>query len=408
MRIVSGIGIAWRSMSRNRLRTFFMMAGVMIGICSLTILDSVGENTKRETMKRFKNMIGTFDTVIIRPGAAKTRGMVSLTNVPPTLKFEDAEAIAAELPEIKQVALLQNAFDIDVKYKDRNVSPAIFGVSANWLDLRGDEVAQGNFISQEDMQSLARVAILGSDVLPVLFPEGDAIGKTIRIGEVTFQVKGVLGSRGAGPAGASLDNLILIPVTTASKRLFNRDFLTMLIAQVREPEKSDAAVAKITALLRQRHHIAASALDDFTLTSPQAVMAQVTQMGSTLSTILKGIATIAMFIGGAVIMSLMLISVSERRKEIGLRRSVGASRRDILLQFLLEASLVSSIGGMIGIVVGLGGTNLVARIQHLPPIVALQALEWTAGLSVGLGLVFGIYPAWRATQVDPVRALQTL
>jgi len=407
MRIVSGIGIAWRSMSRNRLRTFFMMAGVMIGICSLTILDSVGENTKRETMKRFKNMIGTFDTVIIRPGAAKTRGMVSLTNVPPTLKFEDAEAIAAELPEIKQVALLQNAFDIDVKYKDRNVSPAIFGVSANWLDLRGDEVAQGNFISQEDMQSLARVAILGSDVLPVLFPEGDAIGKTIRIGEVTFQVKGVLGSRGAGPAGASLDNLILIPVTTASKRLFNRDFLTMLIAQVREPEKSDAAVAKITALLRQRHHIAASALDDFTLTSPQAVMAQVTQMGSTLSTILKGIATIAMFIGGAVIMSLMLISVSERRKEIGLRRSVGASRRDILLQFLLEASLVSSIGGMIGIVVGLGGTNLVARIQHLPPIVALQALEWTAGLSVALGLVFGIYPAWRATQVDPVRALQT-
>jgi putative ABC transport system permease protein len=407
MRIVSGISIAWRSMSRNRLRTFFMMAGVMIGICSLTILDSVGENTKRETMKRFKNMIGTFDTVIIRPGAGKTRGMVSLTNVPPTLKFEDAAAIAAELPEIKQVALLQNAFDIDVKYKDKNVSPAIFGVSANWLDLRGDEVAQGTFISQEDTQALARAAILGSDVLPVLFPEGDAIGKTIRIGDVAFQVKGVLASRGAGPGGASLDNLILIPVTTASKRLFNRDFLTMLIAQVREPEKSDAAVAKITALLRQRHHIAASALDDFTLTSPQAVMAQVTQMGSTLSAILKGIATIAMFIGGAVIMSLMLISVSERRKEIGLRRSVGASRRDILLQFLLEASLVSSIGGMIGIILGLGGTNLVARIQHLPPIVALQALEWTAGLSVGLGLMFGIYPAWRATQVDPVKALRT-
>jgi putative ABC transport system permease protein len=407
MRVISGIGIAWRSMSRNRLRTLFMMAGVMIGICSLTILDSVGENTKRETMKRFKNMIGTFDTVIIRPGAGKTRGMVSLTNVPPTLKFEDAAAIAAELPEIKQVALLQNAFDIDVKYKDKNVSPAIFGVSANWLDLRGDEVARGDFISEEDMQSLARVAILGSDVLPILFPEEDAIGKTIRIGDVPFQVKGVLASRGAGPGGGSLDNLILIPVTTASKRLFNRDFLTMVIAQVREPEKSDAAVAKITALLRQRHHIAVSALDDFTLTSPQAVMAQVTQMGSTLSTILKGIATIAMFIGGAVIMSLMLISVSERRKEIGLRRSVGASRQDILVQFILEASLVSSMGGLIGIVLGLGGTNLVARMQHLPPMVALQALEWTAGLSVGLGLVFGIYPAWRAAQVDPVKALRT-
>ena len=407
MRSTAGVAIAWRSMMRNRLRTFFMMAGVMIGICSLTILDSVGENTKRETMKRFKNMIGTFDTVIIRPGAGKTRGMVSLTNVPPTLRFEDAQAIAKEIPEVKQVALLQNAFDIDVKYKDKNASPAIFGVSANWLDLRGEELASGNFVTAEDMQSLTRVAILGSDVVPALFPEGDPIGKTIRIGDVPFQVKGVLQARGAGPGGGSLDNLILIPVTTASKRLFNRNFLTMLIAQLRHPEKSDAAMAKISASLRQRHHIAASALDDFTMTSPQAVMAQVTQMGSTLSAILKGIATIAMIIGGAVIMSLMLISVSERRKEIGLRRSVGASRQDILLQFILEASLISSFGGLIGIVLGLLGTNLVAKMQHLPPIFALQALEWTAGLSVGLGLVFGIYPAWRATQVDPVNALRT-
>src|SRR5580700_6962281 len=407
MNILHFLRSAVRTPSRNKSRATLMMAGVTVGIASLTILTSIGESTRRETMKRFKNMLGTFDTVIIRPGSGKTRGMVSLTNVPPTLKFEDAAAIAAQLPEVKQVALLQNAFDIDVKYKDNNVSPAIFGVSANWLDLRGDEVTQGNFISEEDIQSLARVAILGRDVLPVLFPEGDAIEKTIRIGDVPFQVKGALASRGAGPGGGSLDNLILIPVTTAAKRLFNRDFLTMLIAQVREPEKSDAAVAKITALLRQRHHIAASALDDFTLTSPQAVMAQVTQMGSTLSTILKGIATIAMFIGEAVIMSLMLISVSERRKEIGLRRSVGASRQDILLQFILEALLISSFGGLIGIMLGLGGTNLVARMQHLPPIFALQALEWTAGLSVGLGLVFGIYPAWRATQVDPVKALRT-
>lgn len=407
MRITAGMGIAWRSMSRNRLRTFFMMAGVMIGICSLTILDSVGENTKRETMKRFKNMIGTFDTIIIRPGSGKTRGMVSLTNVPPTLKFEDAQAIAEEIPEIKQVALLQNAFDIDVKYKDRSAGPAIFGVSANWLDLRGDELSAGDFISTEDMQSLARVAILGSNVVPALFPEGDPLGKTIRIGDVPFQVKGVLQSRGAGPGGASLDDLILIPVTTASKRLFHRDFLTMMIAQLRDPEKGSASVAKITALLRQRHHIAVSALDDFTMTSPQAVMAQVTQMGSTLATILKGIATIAMFMGGAVIMSLMLISVSERRKEIGLRRSVGASRQDILLQFILEAALISSCGGVIGIVLGLTGTNLVARMQHLPPILVLQALEWTVGLSVGLGLVFGIYPAWKAAEVDPVKALRT-
>lgn len=406
MRITSGIEIAWRSISRNRLRAFFMMAGVMVGICSLTILDSVGESTKRETMKRFKNMIGTFDTVLIRPGAGRTRGMVSLTNVPPTLKFEDAQAIAAEIPEIKQVALLQNAFDIDVKYRDRGSSPAIFGVSANWLDLRGDETTSGRFVSVDDIQSLARVAILGTDVAAELFSDEDPVGKTIRIGDVPFQVEGILASRGAGPGGGSLDDLILIPITTASKRLFNRDFLTMVIAQLRDPEKGDAAIAKITSLLRQRHHIAPSALDDFTITNPQAVMAQVTQMGSTLSTILRGVAIIAMVIGGAVIMNLMLISVSERRKEIRLRRSVGASRQDILMQFVLEALLVSSIGGLFGAGLGLGGTNLVAVLQHLPPVFALQALGWAAGLSVGLGLVGGIYPAWKATQVDPAMALR--
>lgn len=407
MRLISGMGLAWRSMSRYRLRAFFMMAGVMVGICSLTILESVGQSTKRETMQRFRNMLGTFDTVMIRPGAGRTRGMVSLTNVPPTLKFEDAQAIATNVPDVKRVALLQNAFDIDVSYRDRTDSPAIFGISANWCELLGYEVAQGSLITDEDVQSLARVAVLGSDVSRVLFPGEDPIGKTTRIGEVPFQVKGVLESRGAGPGGGSLDHLILIPVSTASKRLFNRDFLTMAIAQLRERDQSDAAVRRIDALLRQRHHIAASALDDFTITNPRATMAQVTQMGSTLSKTLEGTAILATLIGGVVIMSLMLIAVSERRKEIGIRRSAGASRRDILLQFIAEALLISSLGGLLGIVLGLAGTNLLAKIQKLPPILEWNALASAAGISAALGIVFGIYPAWKAARVDPASALRS-
>jgi putative ABC transport system permease protein len=403
----AGFGLAWRGVSRYRLRAFFMMAGVMIGICSLTILDAVGQNAKRETIQRFKNMLGTFDTVVIRPGAGRTRGMVSLTNVPPTLRFEDAQAIAEDIQEVKCVAQLQNAFDIDVKYRDRSDSPAIFGVSANWLDLRGDEPASGSFISTDDVQSLARVAVLGSDVVPILFPNENPIGKTIRIGEVTFQVKGVLASRGAGPGGASLDHLILIPVSTASRRLFNRDFLTMVIAQLCDANQSDSAMRKITALLRQRHHIASSALDDFTITNPGATMAQVNQMGSTLSTTLEGTAILATLIGGVVIMSLMLIAVSERRKEIGVRRSVGASRRDIVVQFIAEALLVSSLGGLIGIAVGAAGTGVLAKIQNVSPIFAWRTLVWASAGSVGLGLVFGIYPAWKAARVDPVKALRS-
>jgi putative ABC transport system permease protein len=397
---------ALRSVVRVRRRSFFMMLGIVAGITSLTVLDSIGENTRRETIKRVKNMLGTFDTVIIRPGGGRTRGMVSLANVEPVLKFADAQAIAGELPGIKQVGQLQNAFDVDVSYRGQELTPAVFGVSANWLDLRGDEVAEGSFLTVDQERALARVAVLGSEARKSLFADESPAGKTIRIGGVPFEVKGVLAARGAGPAGGSLDNLVLIPVTTASKRLFNRDFLTMVIAQLRDPDQGDQAVQKITALLRERHHLAAAALDDFTITNPKAVMAQMTNVTSTLSRILQGVAWLSMVIGGVVIMSLTLIGISERRKEIGLRRSVGANRGDILFQFLAEALLVSTLGGILGVVLGLGGANAVAAYQKLPLIFSGGALGRSLVMAVGIGLVFGIYPAWRAAQVDPVSALR--
>jgi ABC-type antimicrobial peptide transport system permease subunit len=238
-----------------------MMLGLTIGIGSLTALSSVGESTKQETMRRFKRMVGTFDTVIVRPGAGRTRGMPSLTTVEPSLKFDDARAIAAEVPSVRRVAEVQNAFDIDVKYRDKTASPSVFGVSSNWTDLRDDTVAQGSEITNEDVQGLARVAVIGADVKATLFGGQDPIGETFRIADVPFQIKGVLASRGAGPGGGSLDNLVLIPVTTASKRLFNRDFLTMVIAQLKDPEQGDRAVEEITTLLRERHHIVPPAQD---------------------------------------------------------------------------------------------------------------------------------------------------
>jgi putative ABC transport system permease protein len=406
MKSIAKIRQAVRSVVRFGRRSFFMMLGIVVGITSLTVLDSVGENTRRETMERVKSMLGTFDTVIIRPGGGKTRGMVSLANVEPVLKFPDAAAIAAEVPEIKQVAQLQNAFDLEVSYRDRQATPGVFGVSSNWLDLRGDRVEEGTFFGADEERGLARVAILGTDAKNTLFPDENPLGKTIRIAGVPFEIHGVLASRGAGPAGGSLDNLILIPVTTASRRLFNRDFLTMLIAQLKNPEQGDVAVGKITALLRQRHRLAATALDDFTITNPRAVMARLTGVASTLSRILTGVAILAMLIGGVVIMSLMMIGVSERRREIGLRRSVGASRGDILFQFLLEALMISVLGGILGAGLGLGGINAVAAYQKLPPIFAREALLVSLLLAVGVGLAFGIYPAWRASRIDPVAALR--
>ena len=407
MKLNKAAAQASRSLRRYRLRTLLMMAGVIIGIASLAILASIGESTKQDTMRRFKNMLGTFDTVIVRPGGGRSRGMPTLVTVPPTLRFDDAKAIATQLPQIKAVAEVQNAFDIDVKYRDRSASPAIFGVSPSWLTLRGEDVADGAFFNDDQNTSLARVAVIGTDVRRDLFPDEDAIGKTLRVADVPFAVIGTLKSRGAGPAGASLDNIILIPVNTASRRLFNRDFLTMLVAQVKDPEQSTESVAAVTALLRERHHIRPPALDDFTVTSPAATMAQVVRAGSTLTRILTGVAAMALLISGIVIMSLMSISVSERRNEIGVRRSVGAARSDIVMQFLSEAVLVATAGGLAGLVLGWGGLELVTSMRRLPRVLLWQPFVASIAVSLLVGIVFGIYPAWKASQTDPVKALRS-
>ena len=391
---------------RCRMRTIMMMLGIVVGIASLAILTSIGEATKRETMQRFKNMIGTFDTIMVRPGGGRSRGMPTLVNVPASLRFEDAKAIT-DLPEIKSVAEMQSAFDIDIKYRDKAASPAVFGVSPNWLTLRSDEAADGEFFTEDQNTSLARVAVIGTDVRSMLFPDEDPLGKTIRIAEVPFQVIGLLKSRGAGPAGGSLDNVILIPVNTASRRLFNRDYLTTVIAQLKDPALSDAATNRVAELLRERHHIQPPALDDFAITNPAATMARVSQASSTLAKILTGVAILALLIGGIVIMSLMSIAVSERRREIGVRRSVGASRGDVVFQFLLEAAWVGFAGGLLGGLIGVGGMQIAGRLQKLPAALVWRPFATAIFLSVAIGIVFGIYPAWKASRVDPIQALRS-
>ena len=398
---------ALRTMGRYRVRTLLMMLGILVGISSLAVLTAIGEGTKRETMQRFKNMIGTFDTIIVRPGGGQFRGMPTLVNVPQTLKFDDARSIANELAEVKAVADVQTAFDIDVKYRDRLSSPAVFGVSANWLALRSEDVADGTFFADEQNASLARVAVIGADVRKDLFPDEDPLQKIIRIGDVPFQVIGLLAPRGAGPAGGSLDNIVVIPVNTASRRLFNRDFLTMLLIQIKNPERGTEAAEKVTMLLRERHHIQPTALDDFTVTNPAATMAQMTRARNTLSKILTGVTLMALLIGGVVIMSLMSIAVSERRREIGVRRSVGAARADIIVQFLLEAVLVSLAGGIAGVLLGWSGMQIATRILRLPQILVWQPFVISILLSLAVGIAFGIYPAWIASKVDPIKALRS-
>jgi putative ABC transport system permease protein len=406
MRLAPAQRLAARALVRFPLRTALMMAGLAVGIGALTMLNVLGEATRLESVKRFKSMLGSIDTIMVRPGAARTRGMVSLTNVPPTLKFQDAAAITAEVPGVSQVALLQNAFEVDARYRDRSGSTAVFGVSANWQRLRGEDAAAGRFISDDDVAARARVAVLGADVAATLFAGASPLGTTLEIGGVPFLVIGTLPARGAGPGGGSLDDLIMIPVTTAAVRLFNRDFLTMVIVQLREPDKAEASLRDIRELLRTRHHTAASALDDFTLTSPAAMLKSVTQVKSTLTTLLRGVAIAATTIGSLVIFGLTLQSVAQRRGTIGIARAVGATRADIVAQFMLEAGWTALLGGGAGILGGAAIALAVTRSQGLPAIAALAALGEGLGLTLAVALAAGLYPAWRAARVDPVEALR--
>jgi len=401
------LSLALRTLRRNPLRSLFMLLGVAVGIASLIAMASVGEATRRETLQQFKRMVGTFDRISVQPGSARTRGMPSLTSVEPTLRFEDADAIAAEIPNVRRVSREQSAFDIDVQARERTATTSIWGISAEWMEIRGDDVTVGRGISPEDVVTLARVAVIGEDLRRQLFPDEDPIGKIIRIAEVPFTVQGVLVPRGAGPGGASLDNLLLLPVSTASKRLFSRDYLTTITVQLQDPEQYERAVAAITALLRERHGIVPPVEDNFTVSNPRAAMEQVEAVDTTLSAVLIGIAVIATLIGGVVIMSLMLIAVSERRREIGVRRALGATRTDVLRQFLVEAALISTLGGIVGVILGVAVAVVAAFQQQLPPAFLWGAMGGAVALATVVGLVFGLQPAWRAAQVDPIQALRS-
>ncbi len=401
------LSLALRTLGRNPLRSLFMLLGVAVGIASLIAMASVGEATRQETLRQFKRMVGTFDRISVQPGSARTRGMPSLTSVEPTLRFEDADAIAAEIPNVRRVSREQSAFDIDVQARDRTATTSIWGISAEWMEIRGDDVTVGRGISPEDVANLARVTVIGEDLRRELFSDEDPIGKIIRIAEVPFTVQGVLVPRGAGPGGASLDNLLLLPVSTASKRLFSRDYLTTITVQLEDPEQYEPAVAAITALLRERHGIVPPVEDNFTVSNPRAAMEQVEEVDTTLSAVLIGIAVIAMIIGGVVIMSLMLISVSERRREIGVRRAVGATRTDVLRQFLMEAAVISTLGGIVGVVLGVAVAAVAAFQQQLPPAFLWGGMGGAVLLATLVGLVFGLQPAWRAANVDPIQALRS-
>lgn len=405
MKTISAVRVSLKGLTGNKLRTFFMMLGILIGIAALTVIVSVGQGAKLQVMQRMEK-IGGFGAVMVIPGGGVTRGMGGVDTAPPTLTAEDAQAIQAEVPNVTDVALVQFKPDVPVKSGGQSTSTMVWGVTPNYRKIRPTPVARGDFFGPEEQAAAARVAILGPDTAAALFGDADPLEETIRLDNAPFKVIGVLKRQGASPGGGNLDDRILIPQAAAARRLFNVTHLSQVVIQIAQQDQVAPAAEQVKAFLRQRHHIAPGMPDDFSVRIAEQMLGVLTGTSQTLTIFLSIVAGLSLLVGGFIVMNIMLISVSERIKEIGLRRAVGARRRDILIQFILEAGVVTAAGGLIGVVLGVAGAMLASRLVGWPAAISWPAIVGAVLFAGVVGLVFGVQPARKAAGLHPVEALR--
>jgi len=405
MKILSTVRVSLKGLTANKLRTFFMMLGVLIGIMALTVIVSVGQGAKVQVMQKMENL-SAFGAVMVIPGGGFTRSLGSVDTVPATLTAEDAQAIQAEVPNVQDVALVQSKQGMSIKFGGQSTTTMVWGVTPNYPTIRPTPVARGEFFGAEEQSSQARVAVLGQDTAATLFGDADPLEQTIRIENVPFRVIGLQKKMGASPGGGNLDDRILIPQATAGRRLFNLTNMTQLVIQIKGRDQVPGAAEQVKRLLRERHHIAPGMPDDFSVRIAEQMLGILTGTSQTLTIFLSIVAALSLLVGGFIVMNIMLISVSERTKEIGLRRAVGARRRDILLQFVLEAGAVTAAGGLVGVLVGVAGALLASRLMGWPAAISWPAIIGAVIFAGIVGLTFGVQPARKAAALHPVEALR--
>lgn len=401
---------AWRGMSRNKLRSFLMMLGVVIGIAALTVIIAVGAGTKRGIEKSVSEMFAEAPITVLarRPGSGFGRGREASTeSAPTTLTRDDAQAILEQIANVQAVAPTQRQAQVPVKYRDASKNTMVFGILPQWQQLRNYDLTEGEFIDDEDVNAAKRVCLIGQTIVDELFDGASPLDESIRIEGTPFTVKGVLAPKGASPMGGDFDNRVAIPLSTFSRRLFNVDHLSQIVIALRDPRQLDATAAEIEALLDDRHGIRNPQDRDFQVRKAEQVVAFAGQTSRLLTIFLGIVAAISLIVGGVVIMNIMLISVGERTQEIGLRRAVGASQRDIERQFRAEALLVTLIGGAVGVAVGALVAWLLPMVTQVPTAFSWLAVLLAAVFSVAVGLIFGVQPARRAARLNPVEALRT-
>jgi len=399
---------AIESLSANKLRTGLTMLGIVIGVAAVISMTAIGQGASSSITSSIESMGSNLIYV--------SRAWENAN--PQALTMADAEAIieSGGAPSVLAVAPSVST-SRTVVYSDDSISTTVMGVTPDYESVRNTSVSSGRFISDEDIDANSTVAVLGSDVVEELFgSEIGVIGQKIRISNMLYEVVGILETTGSSSMGSSGDNQIIVPITTALSRLVARsnanDEVDMISVSATDSESIDSAISEITSLLRSRHDIGSDEDDDFNIMSMESVTEAATSITGVLTVFLGGIAAISLLVGGIGIMNIMLVSVIERTKEIGLRKAVGAKNNDILMQFMVESLIIGLVGGILGVVLGWGLTLVIKNIAaaasyDLTPAITLGSVLIAVLFSVGVGVVFGIYPANRASKLEPVEALRS-
>jgi len=402
MRLPRIAGEGLQALGVNKLRTFFMMAGTMVGVAALVVIMAIGKGTEKRVNKRMQNF-GPRAMMLIA-GGGKDMPPPDMTVT--TLTLDDAEAVRNQVDGLEMVSPIAWRFQMNVTREANQHQAVVWGVEPNWHEAWNWHTVVGEGIAAEDAATMARVCVIGETVRRELFGQADPLGERIQINNVALTVKGVLESRGTSPMGSDFDSRVIIPITTAMRRVMNVDYGGAIRIVTRDPSQMSRQADEIRTLIHQRHHITPPEEDDFRIITAEIIARLARGTSNTLSMLLLALVALGLIVGGVVLMNILLISVAERTQEIGLRRAVGATRRDIFVQFIAESLTVTILGMVLG---GLIGLIVSLALPRLTPIVAIpswQPFILALGFALLVGTIFGVQPARRAARLNPVDALR--